>query len=216
MNIKQRVLNNDLFCYIIPKIISVEIKDYKMSERKISVSQQTYETISEIIIAYTLYKDSASIDDIAKKCSMRRNVVSLASGFLIDAGVLKGGKGKEKRIITEKGERLGRALKYNQDDVKNSWADLIQDNPFFHVLLQKLSNKKVFSQNQIIGAIFQHSDTLETDDTRTGARAIIQILCVAEYITKTDKKDEYKIGTNAFDTISKKKKRCSARINSIS
>ncbi len=175
-----------------------------MNDRKISISEQTYETISEIIIAYTLHKDSASIYDIAGNYQINRNAVSRANGFLIDIGVIQGGKGKEKRIITEKGERLGRALKYNTDDVENSWVELIEDSQFFHALLQKLANKRVFSLEQMVGAIFQLSDTPYTGNSRTGARAIVKILCIVGFISKTERKDEYIIGPNNLNSVLKK------------
>ena len=96
-----------------------------MTEDKISIPQQAYKTLTEIIIAYTLHKDSASIDDISKKSGIRKNAVTLANSFLMDMGIIQGQKGREKRIITERGSRLGKALKYFPDDVKNSWVELI-------------------------------------------------------------------------------------------
>lgn len=118
--------------------------DHLTSDKKISIPQVGYEPICQIIVAYTLYKNSASNDDIASTYNIRKVAVSLTNGFLIDIGVIQGGKGEEKRIITEKGERLGKALKYYPDDVKDAWAEIIQGSQFFHALLQKLSSKKKF------------------------------------------------------------------------
>ncbi|MBE0680750.1 MAG: hypothetical protein IH589_02460 [Anaerolineales bacterium] len=168
-----------------------------MVENKLSIPQQSYKRLTEIIIGYTKYRDSASIKDISEKFNIREASVSVASGFLIDLGILKGRKGDEKRIISDAGARLGKSLMFFNNEVKDAWYEIVSETPFFHELIKNISSKKITSEEKILSEIFNLSDTPIVRDTITGGKAIIKILCTAEILTRSENK-KYILGPRSI------------------
>src|SRR5215475_11556776 len=99
-----------------------------MAEDKFKLPRSSYEEICKIIKAYGRLTEPASLDEVAQLCAMNRTAISANNAFLVNVGLIDGGK---KKSATLKGSELARALEHElPDQIQDRWARVVRENEF--------------------------------------------------------------------------------------
>ena len=104
-----------------------------MAEDKFKLPGSSYQELVKIIRAYLPFSSPASLDEVSKAVGIHTTIISRNNGFLIGFGVLEGG---QKKLLTEKGRDLARALDFDMpEDIESQWRSLAIESEFVSKIL---------------------------------------------------------------------------------
>lgn len=153
---------------------------------KIKLPRSSYEELSKIIIAYSTLNRACSLDDIAHTSGIGKTNVSANNAFLANVEIIEGGNKKQ---ITQKGLKLGRALEHEiEQEVPKAWKEVINESDFLTKMVQAVKIRKGMDSSQLENHIAFSSGEKKSKSVMTGARAVVDILLASEMlITDGDK-----------------------------
>jgi len=157
-----------------------------MPEEKFSLPKCSYESLIKIIQSYAHQTAEANLDEVAKPVGMSPGEVSRSVRFLLDVGLLEGGK---KKSISEKGRALSRALDYQQPEVVSAiWRDIVSANDFLQKLVFAVKIRKGMDPSTFLTHVAYSAGQNKNTKTMAGAGAVIEILKQAGLIKEEDGK----------------------------
>ncbi|MEX1015047.1 MAG: hypothetical protein WDZ80_07890 [Candidatus Paceibacterota bacterium] len=153
---------------------------------KIKLPRSSYEELSKIIIAYSTLDRACSLDDIAHTSGIGKTNVSANNAFLANVEIIEGGNKKQ---ITQKGLKLGRALEHEiEQEVPKAWQEVINESDFLTKMVQAVKIRKGMDSSQLENHIAFSSGEKKSKSVMTGSRAVVDILLASEMlITDGDK-----------------------------
>lgn len=146
-----------------------------------NVPVSSYGELKKIMKAYAHADKKISLTEASKLTGMGTTVISGSSRFLVHLGILGSGANKQ---ITEFGKRLGRALEHNQEaDVRRLLAEAVTASPFLSNVVSSIRIKGGITEDDLASHILYVAGQKSTGGTRTGSRAIIEILKESGVVT---------------------------------
>lgn len=130
--------------------------------------------LEKIIRGYSELEKEVRLDDLVKLLAMSKTVISSNNPALIELGIIEGTHSKN---ITPLGQRLGRALdqKY-KEEIINSYKEVVRKNEFLSNMLSTVRIKGPIVIDDLLSHILYASGQNNTKHTRTGARALVDLL----------------------------------------
>lgn len=157
-----------------------------MKKGKIKIPSSSLSEIKRIIKGYAHQIEAIGLDQIAKLIKMNRSMVSRNSKFLIQIGIIEGGKTKK---CTEIGKNIGRALEHNRlNEIKKGWQKIVQANDFLSNLISTVSmqTNSRMAGDDFIAHILYVADLTKNQFTTAGARALLDMFLEAELLKEID------------------------------
>lgn len=144
----------------------------------------SFSRIKEFLLAYG--GDDATkaktVAEVATIVTVDASTVSRNSKFFLGTGLLSGGT---KRSLTERGKRLFDALSVQDDAAgRKCWREVVDETPFLRDRLRTLRLKVSMKRDKFIDVILSAPGMTTSGATRSGARAIVEIMVDAGVIRK--------------------------------
>jgi len=145
-----------------------------MAEDKFKLPRSSYEEICKIIKAYGRLTEPASLDEVAQLCAMNRTAISANNAFLVNVGLIDGGK---KKSATLKGSELARALEHElPDQIQDRWARVVRENEFLGKMAAAVKIRGQMDSSALESHIAYSAGEGKSAAVMTGARAVVDIL----------------------------------------
>ena len=142
----------------------------------------SYEEIVKIIRAYALAsKNGAAVTlaEVAQSSGIDKTIISRNNGFLTQIKLLLEGNRKKPTDLCLK---LGRAYQLNmQEQIIECWNEIIRNDDFLSRMISIIQIKGDF-----INHIVNSSSEKNTNNTRAGASAVIEMLKLTQIIEEHD------------------------------
>lgn len=153
-----------------------------MAEEGFRLPASSYEEITKLIKAYGNMKEAAVPGQISQLTGQSPTTVSANNAFLVAAGIVEGGK---KKIITEKGLALARALEHEMpEEISDKWRVVVLENDFFQKLLSAVKIRKGMDFPTLQAHTAYSAGQSKNKVTMTGAKAVFDILREAAVISE--------------------------------
>ena len=167
---------------------------------KFSLPGSSLEELQKIIKGYNSSSDNTSLDSLAKLTGLNTTTISASNKFLVDMGLITGGK---KKISTDLGKKLGRALEHKHaEEIKNYLSEAVQSNEDFANLVTTVRIQDGMSLEKFTESVLYISGQNKTAKNKTGARCLIDIFINAGLLE--DQEGELKIATPQDSTAEDK------------
>jgi hypothetical protein len=173
-----------------------------MANELFSLPSSSISELIKIIVGYSNAGEQASLDDISKLIGMNRTSISGNNQFLMELGLIEGGKSKQ---ITGLGVKLGRALEHHQEeDVRQYLSQVVSENDFLSKLVTTLRIKKEMSIDDFLRHIVYASGQSDNSKNRTGSRSVLDILLMSGAVKEIDGQLEVTVGTQQSSAATQK------------
>lgn len=137
----------------------------------------SFEEVQKILKGYGNAHDGASLDDLSKLIGLHSTIISRNNKFLVDIGLIAGGR---KKSATELGKKLGRALEHQQgQDAQNYWKEAVQTNEKVSGLVTTVRIKGGMTEKDFSTHVLYVSGQKNTAGNKTGARCVAEVLLAA-------------------------------------
>lgn len=175
----------------------------------------SYEEIVKIIRAYALAsKNGAAVTlaEVAQSSGIDKTIISRNNGFLMQIKLLLEGNRKKPTDLCLK---LGRAYQLNmQEQIIECWNEIIRNDDFLSRMISIIQIKGEMSKSDFINHIVYSSSEKNTNNTRAGASAVIEMLKLTQIIEEHDGKISMGTG-NVTNVEVQEKKQEPERVKNI-
>ncbi|MGB3478363.1 MAG: hypothetical protein WBB67_04300 [bacterium] len=157
-----------------------------MKKDKPRVPGSSLSEVKKIIMGYAHQDDAVDLEKIAKLTKVSTTSVSRNNGFLMQIGIIEGGKTKK---CTEIGKAIGRALEVNlPNEVKKNWQKIIETSEFLSNLVStvRMQQNNRMSVDDFLAHVLYAAGVVKNQFTMTGAKTILDILLEAELLNEID------------------------------
>ncbi|MEM8638989.1 MAG: hypothetical protein AAGG51_09270 [Cyanobacteria bacterium P01_G01_bin.54] len=155
-----------------------------MSDEKFKLPGSSYEELVKIIKVYGDLTKPASPDKIKKLTAFRTTNISRDLDFLVEIGVLQG---IPNQMLTKSGKILAHALDHEMpDEIQKGWRNIVQVSEFLTRLLASIQIRQGMAEETLISHIAYSAGQPNRSSQITGARTVIDILCVSGRVWETD------------------------------
>lgn len=146
----------------------------------------SFDELQKIVQGYSNAKEAASLSDIAKLIGIHETSISRNNKFLVDVGLITGGRAK---AATGLGRRLGRALEHAQaDDVRACWKEAVQTNEKLSGIVTTVRIKGGIDEAALSNHILYVSGQGNNKSNAVGARCVASVLITAGLVAERDGK----------------------------
>jgi hypothetical protein len=153
---------------------------------KVKLPRSSYEELVKIIRSYGVLNKPCGLDDISHASGIGTSNVSSNNAFLSFLEIIEGGN---KKVITQKGLKLSRALEHSLiDEIQQSWIVIINENDFLTKMLQAVKIRKGMEISQLENHIAFSSGEKKSGYVMTGARAVVDILISSGQLKQVEDK----------------------------
>jgi len=157
-----------------------------MSEEPLSLPSSSYPELVKVLRAYANLGDKATLTELAKMVSMHKTVVSPNNPFLVQVGLVTGGRDKKP---TPLGTTLGRALDHSREnDIAAAWQDVVKGNEVLAKAITTVRIKGGMTVDDLVAHLVYVSGEKNTSRNRTGGRTVVDILVKAGVLAEMDGK----------------------------
>lgn len=146
----------------------------------------SYEELIKIIKAYSSSKNGTpvSLAELAQTSGMDKTIISRNNGFLVQIKLVSEGN---KKAATELGVKLGRAYMLEiEEQIAMAWNDIVCNDDFLNRMISTIQIKGEMSKSEFINHIVFSSGNNNSNNTRAGASAIIEILKLTQLIEEKE------------------------------
>ncbi len=151
---------------------------------KTSLPGSSYEELVKVVKGYSHIDEDTDQDGLVKLTGISKNIISKNNKFLTEVGIITSGN---KKFSTYLGRKLAHALEHNQaEDVQKYWREAIQSNDIFSKLVTTVRTQSGMPSDKLITYILYASGQRTTVRNKTGANALVKILCIAGLLTETE------------------------------
>ena len=155
-----------------------------MASAQFRIPSSSIEEIRKIVKGYAHLGENVELPNLARLLSLHKTVISPNHPFLVEIGIIVGGK---KKSVTPLGQRLGRAWEHEQDEeVQDALRQLVGANDALNNLVTTLRLKGGMSTEEFSKHILYAASLPNNPRNRTGARTVVDLLIEARLITETD------------------------------
>jgi hypothetical protein len=155
-------------------------------EDRFRLPGSSYEQLGRIIKAYNLMRGPAGPADVARPLGIDSTIVSRNNGFLLGTGLVEGGN---KKMLTDRGQALGRALEYEiDDDIRRGWREVVATTDFLREIVDAVRIRGGMLPPALQAHVAYSARQPSTSTTRTGAATVVDILRLAGAIEERDGK----------------------------
>lgn len=145
-----------------------------MADKKFKLPRSSYAELCRVITAYGLSTEPASLDHIAQVSGVGRTGISANNSFLMSVNIIDG---TVKKMITEQGRGLARALEHDiEAEIQKEWREIIRANDFLNKMVLAVKIRKGMDIPSFETHIAYSAGEAKKKDVMTGARAVIDIL----------------------------------------
>lgn len=160
-----------------------------MAKAGIRIPGSSFGELEKIIMGYAGFDNAVSLDVIAKRVGKAGTSISRNNPFLLQIGLLEGGRDKK---ITPLGATLGRAIEHHQTEmIKQSWRKAVSANEFLSGLLSTVRIKRGMNRDELANHILFAADLPKNNENKAGANSIVDILNAAGLIKKEEKSKKF-------------------------
>lgn len=159
----------------------------------------SYEELIKIIKAYSLGKSGVvvSLDELVQATGMSKTIISRNNGFLVQVKLISEGN---KKAPTDLCKQMGKAYELNMnEEVQNYWNQIIDNDEFLTRMLSAIQIKGKMSKTEFINHIVFSSTAGNSNTSRAGAAAIIEIFKMISLVEEQD--GNLVIGTGKKKTV---------------
>lgn len=137
----------------------------------------SFDEVQKILKGYGNAHDDDSLGDLSKLIGLHPTIISRNNKFLVDIGLIEGGRTKH---ATELGKKLGRALEHTQiQDAQGYWKDAVQTNDKVSGLVTTVRIKGGMTEKEFCNHVLYVSGQKNTAGNKTGARCVTEVLIAA-------------------------------------
>ncbi|MDH8676948.1 hypothetical protein QE109_02250 [Fusibacter bizertensis] len=138
-----------------------------------SLPATNYDVIEKVIMSYSNQKKPVTNEDIAQISGLPEHQVSRNNKFLVENGLIEGGKTKS---VTDIGSRLGRALQHGKSDiVSDILKEIISANESLSELITYVRLQKNLDKDKFADHILYCSGQATNQYSKAGAKCIVDI-----------------------------------------
>jgi hypothetical protein len=157
-----------------------------MPDDKFKLPVSSYDELVKFIKAYSHLTEPAELSEISKLTGAAATNISKNIGFFLATGILEGGK---RKMPTEAGRQLGRALEHEMPDaIRKWWRHIVEENEFLTKLLTAVRIRNGMDSQTLEAHIAYSAGQPKKPQFMTGARTVIDVLKAAELIAESDGK----------------------------
>jgi hypothetical protein len=140
----------------------------------------SFEEIQKILKGYSHASEQTSLQQMSRLTGLHETSISRNNKFLVDIGLILGGKTKSS---TELGKKLGRALEHGQGlDAQTLWKEAVQTNEKVSGLITTLRIRGGMSESDFSSHVLYVSGQKNNPGNKTGARCVVDVLLAANLI----------------------------------
>lgn len=159
-----------------------------MAKEGIRIPSSSFKELEKIIMGYAGFDNAVSLDAIAKRVGKGRTSISSNNPFLLQAGLLEGGRDKK---TTSLGTILGRAIEHHQTEtVKTNWRKVVSASEFLSGLLSTVRLKRGMNRDELINHVLFAANLPKNKDNTAGANSIVDILDAAGLLKKEENSEK--------------------------
>lgn len=167
-----------------------------MAEEGFKLPASSYEELTKIIMGYGKSKEPIAPGAISRLTGQNEDQISKNNPFLVSIGVVKGGK---KKVATELGFGLARALEHDMpDEIVKNWRDVVLANDFLQKILSAIKIRKGMDAPTLQAHVAYSAGQPKTPRVLTGAKTVTDILRAAGLIAEDDGK--FTVGSTGVAT----------------
>lgn len=157
-----------------------------MPDDVFKLPQSSYDVVCKIIMSYAHIGKKTGLAAVAQTLGTDPTVVSRNVGFLVNVGILEGGRDKE---VTADGARLARALEFKEtDDIAVAWRTVLNPAPLVQRILSAIRVRGGMDAATLQNQIVYTAGVKKTGGTMSGGSAVIEMLRAANLIVERDGK----------------------------
>lgn len=148
-----------------------------MAEEKFKLPRSSYDELCKIIKSYGRLTKPASLDEVAKLCTINKTGISANNAFLANIELIDGGKLKS---ATRKGKELANALEHDlPEQVQTNWSIVVRENEFLDKMAAAVKIRGKMESSALESHIAYSAGETKSGAVMTGARTVIDILRAA-------------------------------------
>lgn len=153
---------------------------------KFRLPKSSYEELVKIIKGYAQFDGPEGLDGVSKQIAINKTIISANVGFLIDIGVLEGGRDKQ---CTPKGRSLAQALMHEMpEEIRRLWGTIVNESVFLSRIVAAVRIRQGMDESTISSHIAYSAGQPKNAGVMTGSRTIVDILRAAELLREQDGK----------------------------
>lgn len=153
---------------------------------KYNVPANSLGELKKIVAGYASSSASMSLGDASKATGMHTTKISGNARFLVDLGFLTGGASKQ---ATDTARKYSRAVEYKQEEVAQKLlAEAVKKQEFLSGLVSTVRIRDGMCVDEFTKHVLYVADQKNTQQNRTGARAIADLLVEAGMLNENDGK----------------------------
>lgn len=143
-------------------------------EERFRLPGSSYEELVKIIRAYGNLGKEAVPADVGQLAVVHGTIVSRNNAFLVGIGVITGGR---KKMVTEKGLALARALDHDMPDaIMQTWREVVLATEFLQKLVTAVRIRKGMEHSTLQAHVAYSAGLPKSQSVMTGAGAVVDIL----------------------------------------
>ncbi len=162
-----------------------------MEEYKLPGS--SYNQLMKIICAYAATNGTGiTLAELAKSADMKEVIISRNNSFLTQAKLLaetgnNSGNKSIKRVPTALCIKLGKAYVMDlKEKVIECWNEVVKGSPFLNKVISVVPVKNDILKKELVNNIIKLSVNSVSNNSRTGATAIIEILKITNFVKEQE------------------------------
>lgn len=155
-------------------------------EESVKLPSSSYEQLCRIVMGYAQIGKAASLGDVSKRTGIHDTVISGNNKFLMNLGIIEGGKNK---VITPVGKKLGDALSHDlESEVSDIYRDIVDSNEFLRNLVGAIRIRKGMDEAALKAHIGYSAGAAKSSSVTTGTGTVVEILKRSGAIEERDGK----------------------------
>ena len=144
----------------------------------------SYEELTQIIKAYGHLAKPANLEEVRSASGVSETQVSRNAAFLINVGVIDGGKAKQ---ITQQGKDLANALENDYDEaISRAWRRIVLENDFLSRILNAIKVRNGMDISTYQSHIAYSAGQKATGFAKRGAATVLQIFLNSNLVESKD------------------------------
>lgn len=155
-------------------------------DAKFNLPGSSLEEVQKIVMGYGHSPNGAGLAALAKLTGQEATRISSNNKFLVDLGVISGGKVKSP---TDLGKKLARALEHGQsEDARRFWMEAVQSNESLSGLVTTIRIRGGMGLKEFTEHVLYVSGQKPNSGNKTGAKCVVDLLVNAGLIVEDDGK----------------------------
>ena len=139
------------------------------------------------------FDQPVSLSDLAVRVSKDRSEISRNNPFLVQVGLIEGGRDKKS---TPLGTRLGRAIEHHQEeDIKACWREVVTSVEFLSGVVATVRIKRGMTSDALAAHVLYAANLSKNNRNVTGANSVIEILKKAGVLCQAEDSDQLVVDT---------------------